>query len=225
MPSERTRTRLLPAPRAGASPPRGRRGRRSGFTLLEAIGFLTVAVIIIAGTLGVYDQAKTAVRTNQIVVAVAVLTSAVYALHANTGHFGPAPDATADADLSEVLVAAGFVPQGLTVPAPGTFEYETFLGGVLRIYAGALGGNNGFWVEVDGLADDVCINLVTKMVAGTYHGLRTLRINTTDFSRGRGQVAPPAGVQTFPVTPVEATDACDRGTTGVGGNTFRMTFV
>lgn len=170
----------IDAPKPVAAPRRLVRGaRRAGFTLLECIGFLTVATIIIAGTIGVYEQAQTAVRTNQFIIAVGLLSISARALHANIGSYG-GTDSSSDS-MTELLVNANLVQQGLAIDtATGAVNLSTLLGGGVELYADGSEQGRYFWIEAGGIADDVCINILTKSISAGFNGLQFLMIYNTD---------------------------------------------
>ncbi|MGR4000527.1 MAG: hypothetical protein OD811_01850 [Alphaproteobacteria bacterium] len=185
---------------------------------------MTVATIIISSTLGIYEQAQIALRTNQTIVAVGLMSVAVRTLHANVARYGTGAVVrtvgTVDYgdDLLPVLVLGNLIPPGMQITfTGGTFNVNTPFGGPLEVAVRATGLGQGFFIEVGDLADDVCINIATQSVGGGYYGLSQVELNGTIFLRGKGKVEP--GV--YPITPQDAQVACNRGG---AGNTLRWTY-
>ena len=210
---------LMPLLRRKGSKPRG--SRRAGVTLLEAIGFLTVATIIIASTLGIYEQAQLQLRTHRTITAVAMMHAIVRGLYANSVEFGK----NIDEDMHNILVDANGISHGMLIESTGTNMYEirTAFGGLVRLRVGSrtaaatTGGEKiNFFIAAEDLDTDVCINISTQAVGAAFYGLKSFLINDQVFLRGTGGVDPPAytGAPHFPVSPARASTEC---TTSGGG--------
>ncbi|MDA7984239.1 MAG: hypothetical protein MPK06_05110 [Alphaproteobacteria bacterium] len=211
-----------------------RLGGRRGFTLLEAIGFLTVATIIVASTLGVYDQAQIALRTNQTIVAVGLMSTAVRTLHTNVGRYGTGRrvrtirSQSYGEDLMPIIARSNSIPPGMqiSVDSGGVFTVRSPFSGEIEIAVRATGAGQSFFIEIGDLAQDVCINIASQSVGGSYYGLESVTLNSTIFERARGVqergpgTVGPTGSQVYPITPVQAEAACIPG----GQNIMRWTY-
>lgn len=79
--------------------------RRHGVTLIEAVLFISIAMALIVGGLRFYQQARTAMQTQQIVQLTASLTAETRALFRQAGF----PDTAGRTGIDRILHAAGAV--------------------------------------------------------------------------------------------------------------------
>lgn len=80
--------------------------RYRGVTLIEAVLYISIAMGLIVGGLQFYQQASTALRTEQTVRLATALVAEAHGLYRRGG----LPDAAAQTRLDPVLAAAGSVP-------------------------------------------------------------------------------------------------------------------
>jgi hypothetical protein len=171
---------------------------------------LTVATIIVASTIGIYDQAQLALRTNQTIVSVGVMSTGVRALHAQVGRYG---DGANETDLISVIANSNLIPNGFNIvydAVTDIYTVRTPFGGKVTLRSAAAADGQTFYIQVEEMANDVCVNIVTQSIAGGYKGLESVRINSEVFVRGKGGgVENLAGVKTYPVPPDEAVQFCN----------------
>ena len=205
------------APRYGGARSVGKSHKRKGVTLLEAIGFLTVATIIIASSLGIYEQAQLQLRTHRTITAVAIMHTFVRGIYANTIQFGTA----LDEEMQNIIVDANGVSHGMLIEplGGGRYELRSAFGGEVLLRVGnrtnattTAGEKINFFISAEGLPTDVCINIATQSVGAAFYGLKSFLINDVVFLRGSGGVDPPAytGPPHYPVPPNRASTECSK---------------
>ena len=132
--------------------------KRAGVTLLEAIGFLTVATIIIASTLGIYDQAQLQLRTHRTITAVAMMHIFIRGLYTNSNEFGT----SLNEQIQDIIVDANGVSHGMLIEADGGGRYtlRTAFGGQVQLRVGSRidatttrGDTTHFFIAAEDLAN------------------------------------------------------------------------
>jgi hypothetical protein len=172
---------------------------------------LTVATIIVASTIGIYDQAQLALRTNQTIVSVGVMSTGVRALHAQVGRYGSGGGV--ETNLIGVIANSNLIPNGFNIvydAVTDIYTVRTPFGGQVNLRSAAASDGQSFYIQVEELANDVCVNIVTQSIAGGYKGLESVRVNSEVFVRGKGAgVETLGGSKTYPIPPDEAVQFCN----------------
>ena len=161
--------------------------RQAGLTLLEAIAFLGISVLVIGGALAMYSSASSSQSTGQTVNEYQSFKTAVKSLYTTPSGYGTA-------SLNPVLVNAKKVPSTLNATPPST---------ITNVWAGSVvaqGVTSTFYVSYDKVPKDVCVGMIPAITG------------SNDW-RGYNVVAAGSAVGamtaiTTPVAPATSATAC-----------------
>ncbi|HEX7685805.1 MAG TPA: type 4 pilus major pilin [Trinickia sp.] len=164
------------------STPRARH-RQRGASLLEGIAYLGIAAIVVIGAIALLRTAFGSANANTMLEQLSSLQTATRKLYMTTqGNYGTG-------SLNGPLIAAGAVPQGMSVSASGSTVTNSWGGDVA-----VTGASTSFTIDYKNVPQDVCVDALT--------GTTT---SWTSVVIGTGSSLP------TPVSPAAAQTACATG--------------
>lgn len=160
------------------------RHRQRGASLLEGIAYLGIAAIVVIGAIALLRTAFGSANANTLLQQLSSIQTATRKLYMTTqGNYGTG-------SLNSPLVAAGAVPQGMSVAASGTAISNTWGGAVV-----VTGATTQFTISYASVPQDVCVDALT----GTTTSFTQVSVNTTAV--------------TTPVSPSDASTDCSASNT------------
>jgi hypothetical protein len=186
-------------------------------TLIEAVLYIVIALVLIVGGLVFYQQASTASRMNATVTMVSSLISEAQAVAAESRVL------PSYATFNGYLVTRGAVPSAwLDTSKPANEQIRNPWGGLVQVWPGFITGSSGGAFQVEVYLTDLPLQICTRLIASNSVGRNIVMhgYNGGAAYESYPYVTGPSGLGTSGnISFDQAMDAC-RGadTTGIGAN-------
>lgn len=132
--------------------------RRRGVTLIEAVLYISIALALIVGGIGFFQQASVAQRTNNAVRNISALASEVRALYSQANTF-EGLDTT-------VMIRSGSVPTSLVDDSVDPPRLKNEWSNPIRITAFPGDANESFTIDYIGVPEAACVRIMVIDFAG-----------------------------------------------------------
>ena len=181
----------------------GRRGRQRGFSLFGVLLGLTLAAVVVVGTVGLYNSARESANRAQALALLNELRANVETIYAGAPSYGN------DTALVATVDRRGGIPDSARTAAGGAVEIRHPFGGLVTITGGPGGETNRLRIDFEDVDDEVCAAL-----GDAYAGRTRARAGIVSMTVN-------GAVLDAPVTVAQITNGCDDG---AGANTIGFTF-
>lgn len=126
---------------------------QTGITLMELIAAVSIISIMIIAAIALYDSVNRTQVSNQLMsefMALKIMTKDFFSGYKNYGQQG--------ADISNLLVASGKIPESIKVLPSGVIKNA--VGGDITITSN---GDGSFRIKSTAISSDICILILTKV--------------------------------------------------------------
>ena len=135
--------------------------KQKGVSLLEAISFLGIAAIVIAGSVSLYRGARGSAEMSSLSQQLSALQSNIKMATAGQSYYGTSvwSNGVATQNLNASMINAEAIPDGLRVSGSNLFNS---FGGLVRLDGDA----TSFWIRYENVPQDVCVKLAPQTGTG-----------------------------------------------------------